>query len=238
MYEFCTGIVCRHSAILTYFGQSPDKNNCGACDVCLGGLDYCKDSLIIAQKILSCIKRLDERFGADYTALVLIGSDDQRILSNGHDSLSTYGILSDNSKKIVRDWIEQLVSTGYILKSGEFNVLSIPEKGMRVLKGKDTPRLLKPADKPARVSKIARDSWEGVDKELFEELRKVRREIADKKKVPAFIIFGDAVLRDMARKKPQTPDSFRTINGVGEVKSAQYSDVFLTAIRKFAGLEL
>ncbi|MFC1573972.1 DNA helicase RecQ [Candidatus Latescibacterota bacterium] len=235
MYEFCTKFVCRHNTILQYFGQIPEKDNCAACDVCLGDFDHLEDSLITAQKILSCIKRLDERFGADYTTLVLIGSHEQRIIGNGHDSLSTYGMLSDFPKRIVRDWIEQLVSTGYIKKTDDYNVLTVTEKGWDVLKGTVSPRLLKPAEKPAKISQIAIDSWEHVDKKLFEELRKVRRRIADKKNVPAYIVFGDATLRDMARVKPLTPESFLTVHGVGEVKSGQYCDIFVAAIRDYCG---
>ncbi len=233
MYDYCTGVVCRHRAILNYFGQDLDKGNCAACDVCLGDLDYMEDSLETTQKILSCIMRLRERFGAAYTASVLIGSRDQRILANGHDALSTYGILSDFTKGVVRDWIEQLVAQGYIQKTGEYNVLKVAQKGWRVLKGKETPGLLKPAKKRVRLSKVAKDSWEGVDKGLFEELRKLRREIADKKSVPAFIIFGDAALRDMARRRPATLEGFLEVNGVGEKKSEQYGAVFLDVIKEY-----
>jgi ATP-dependent DNA helicase RecQ len=95
MYNYCTGGVCRHKAVLRYFGQTLDKDNCAACDVCLCELDGMKDALITAQKILSCIVRLGQRFGASYSAAVLTGSNDKRIMENRHDALSTYGLLSD-----------------------------------------------------------------------------------------------------------------------------------------------
>ena len=176
---------------------------------------------------------MDQRFGADYTASVLNGSREQRILSNGHDALSTYGLLSDFKKRITRDWIEQLVGQGYIQRTGEFNVLEVTSKGRYVLKGNDTPRLLKPAKQSARVSKVAKDSWEGVDKGLFEALRKLRREISARKKVPAYIVFGDAVLRDMARQKPATPEAFLEVSGVGMKKSTEYGAVFLSVIKEY-----
>jgi len=233
MYDYCTGVVCRHRAILNYFGQDIGKDNCAACDVCLGGLDCMKDSLVTAQKILSCIVRLHEHFGADYTASVLAGSREKRILGNSHHALSTYGLLSTFKKQIVRDWIEQLVAQGCVQKSEEYNVLKVTEKGWCVLKGKETPYLLKPTTRPVKIPKATQDSWEGVDKGLFEALRILRRKIADKKGVPAFIVFGDATLRDMARQRPATPEDFLKISGVGEKKRREYGPVFLKSIKDY-----
>jgi ATP-dependent DNA helicase RecQ len=233
MYNYCTGVTCRHKAILQYFGQNYDKDNCLACDMCLGEMDYIDDALITAQKILSCILRLDQRFGGDYTASVLTGSQDKRIIQNYHDKLSTYALLSDFPKRIVHDWIEQLTGQGYIQKTGEYNVLNVTAKGVAVLKGKETPRLLKPAPKPAKVSKAVTDSWEGVDRGLFEALRKLRKTIASAKGVPPFVIFGDAALRDMARKRPSTIEAFLSVRGVGQTKSKQYGKVMTKAIEEY-----
>jgi ATP-dependent DNA helicase RecQ len=233
MYSYCTGGVCRHKAILRYFGQDIDKSGCAACDICLGELDCIEDGLITAQKILSCILRLDQRFGGGYTALVLTGSEDKRIIQNHHDKLSTYGLLGDYSKHIVHDWIEQLAGQDYIAKTGEYNVLNITEKGRGALKGEGTPRLLKPAERQAKVSRFAADSWEGVDKGLFEALRKLRAGIARKKSVPAYIVFGDAALRDMARLRPSALDGLLEVKGVGEKKCEQYGKAVLTAIKDY-----
>jgi len=233
MYDYCTGIVCRHKALVAYFDQDLGKDNCGACDVCLGGLDYIENPLETAQKIISCVVRLDERFGAAYTSSVLAGSHDQRILANGHDRLSTYGLLSEYPERIVRDWVEQLVAQKCISKTDKFNVLNVTKKGWRVLKGEETPRLLKPAKKRSKVSRPVKDSWEGVDRELFEQLRTERRAIADERHVPAYIIFGDAVLRDMARRRPSTVAGFLEVKGVGEQKSRQYGKLFLETIASY-----
>jgi len=230
MYNYCTGGVCRHKAVLRYFGQTLEKDNCAACDMCLGELDCMKDSLQTAQKILSCIVRLGQRFGGGYTAAVLTGSNDKRILENNHDALSTYGLLSDYSQRTVHDWIEQLEGQACIEKVGEYNVLNVTEKGWRVLKGNETPRLLKPAEKPARVSKVVEDSWEGVDKGLFEALRKLRSSIARKKGVPAYVVFGDAALRDIARRRPSTYVNLLEVKGIGEKKRRQYGELVLAAI--------
>ncbi|MCP4582901.1 MAG: DNA helicase RecQ [candidate division Zixibacteria bacterium] len=233
MYDYCTGVVCRHRAIVNYFGQELKRDNCGACDVCLGGLEYHDDSLETAQKILSCVIRLDQQYGADYTAMVLTGSQDKKVLLNHHDSLSTYGLLADHSKRMARDWIEQLVGQGFIRKYGEFNVLRVTDLGRLALKGEEIPKLLKPAVKPAKVAKIAADSWAGVDQGLFEALRTLRKMIADKKHVPAYIVFGDAVLRDMARRRPSSTEAFLEVNGVGDMKAQQYGKAFLKAIKVY-----
>ncbi len=233
MYSYCTGGLCRHRAILNYFGQTPDKDNCGACDVCLGHLETMDDGFVLAQKILSCIVRLEQRFGAGYTARVLLGSKDQRILESGHDTLSTYGLLSDRSKHAVRDWIEQLVGQGCIEKTGEYNVLTVTPKGWQVLRGQLTPRLFKAAEKPAKVSRIATDSWQGVDRGLFEALRQLRNRIAKKSRLPAYLIFGDATLRDLARQRPATPAALLNVKGVGQKKCDQYGQAVLDTISSY-----
>ena len=230
MYSYCTGGACRHKAILRYFGQTLDKDNCAACDMCLGEMDCMDNALETAQKILSCVVRIEQRFGGGYTALVLTGSHDKRILENNHDALSTYGLLSDYSKHTVHDWIEQLEGQDYLRKVGDYNVLNMTEKGLQVLKGNETPRLLKPAEKPAKVSRVVEDSWEGVDKGLFEALRKLRTSIARKRGVPAYVVFGDAALRDMARLRPSDQARLLEVKGIGEKKAQQYGEVVLAAI--------
>ena len=233
MFSYCTAASCRHKAILRYFDQNLETDNCNACDMCLGEFEYVDDALIIAQKILSCIVRLDQRFGGEYVAQVLVGSRDKRILENNHERLSTYGLLSDYSKHTVRDWIEQLTGQDYIEKHGEFNVLRVTQNSHTVLKGDQTPRLLKPTRKEAKVSKAVKDSWDGVDKGLFEALKKIRSKIASKKKIPAYIVFGDAAIRDMARKRPTTLETFLAVKGVGQKKYKQYGETFITAIQDY-----
>ena len=233
IYNYCTAGICRHKAIVRYFGQSLDKDNCSGCDVCLGEVDCLDNAMETAQKILSCVVRLGQRFGGGYTALVLIGSADKRILENNHDALSTYGLLSDYSKHTVHDWIEQLEGQDYLRKVGDYNVLNITEKGLQVLKGNETPRLLKPAEKPAKVSRVVEDSWEGVDRGLFEALRRLRTTLARKKGVPAYIVFGDATLRDMARLRPSDHVRLLEVKGIGEKKSRQYGEVVLATVKDY-----
>jgi ATP-dependent DNA helicase RecQ len=236
IYNYCTSATCRHQSLVQYFGQSLGKSSCEACDVCLGHLNLVEDRLIISQKIISCVLRLKESFGGDYTAMVLVGSEEERILANGHDKLSTYGLLKEYNKRIVRDWIEQLIGQEYLAKTGEYNVLAATAKGWKVLRKEETPRLLKPAEKKEKekkVSRVKRDSWEGVDERLFEELRILRRDISEERGVPAFIIFGDAALRDMARRKPVTLEAFLDVGGVGEAKCKAFGETFIRVIKRY-----
>ena len=236
MYGYSTGVVCRHRLLVGYFGQELDADDCGACDVCLGELDLVDDPLLIGQKILSCVVRLKQRFGGDYTAKVLKGSQDQRIVQNGHHQLSTWGILSDESLRAIRDWIEQLAGQGYLQKVGEYNVLEVTPSGRQLLRGEVTPRLLKPAE-PAESAKaeprIAADSWEGVDRDLFEALRGLRKEKAAEQSVPPYVVFDDKALRDMARRRPSSCEGFLEVRGVGEKKCADYGEKFVDCISDF-----
>ncbi len=236
MYRYCSGVACRHRAILGYFGQHLDKENCRACDICLGEIEGVPDALVVAQKIASSIIRQGERFGAEYTAGVLIGSREDRILANKHDTLSTYGLLKDSTRPAVRDWIEQLAEQEFIERTGEYGVLKLTEKGRRLLKGVEQPLLLEaPKKKAAPKPSVAKDSWEGVDRALFEILRQLRRELAKQRAVPAYIVFTDATLRDLARKRPLTQDALLRVSGIGMKKLEQYGEELLSEIGKYCG---
>lgn len=233
MERFCGGVTCRHKAIVNYFGQELENDNCGACDVCLGELNLVEEPVVLAQKILSCVLRLDQRFGADYTSKVLAGSNESRIRELGHDRLSTYGLLSEHRNSAIREWVEQLVGQSFLRKAGEYGTLELTEAGRALLKGEGSPQLTKPA--PAAKERRSRsgsasDNWEGVDRGLFEELRKLRTTLANEHGVPPYVVFGDAALRDMARRRPSTLDAFLEVRGVGERKRDDYGDAFITAI--------
>ncbi len=238
MNQFCTGAVCRHRVLVNYFGQElpgDQAAGCGACDVCLGQLDFVSDAMVIGQKILSSVVRQEQRFGSEYTAQVLKGSKEQRIVQNGHDRLSTHGLLASEQKNTIRDWIEQLVGQGFLKKEGEYNILMVTPQGWELLRGKATPRLLKPAEptKTKRQASVIEDSWEGVDRGLFEVLRNLRRTKADSLSVPAYVVFGDTALRDMARRRPLTLEGFRQVKGVGEKKLADFGEEFITVIAEY-----
>ena len=114
-----------------------------------------KTALVLSQKILSCVKRVGENFGGEYVAQVLTGSHDQRIVSHGHERLSTWGIMAEHNKKHIRGWIDQLVNQSFLRKAGEYNVLQLTEAGWQVLRGERTPRLLKPAPPKGKAKAIA-----------------------------------------------------------------------------------
>ncbi|MFN6103628.1 MAG: DNA helicase RecQ [Planctomycetaceae bacterium] len=229
--RFCTAGTCRHRALVEHFGQDYAQPNCQACDACLSELDELPDALVIAQKILSSVVRQGENFGAEYTAQVLVGATEQRILANGHDRLKTYGLLKGTARKGIREWIEQLVSQGFLERRGEYNVLGVTAAGRRLLKGELEPRLLRPATEK-KTSLATTVSWEGVDRELFETLRGWRREVAERRQVPPFVIFSDATLRDLARTRPSTLDGLSKVQGVGTVKREEYGSALLALISK------
>ena len=235
MESYCLGVGCRHRALVEYFGQPFPSDDCRACDICLGDVELIDDALVTSQKILSCVVRLNENYGGDYTAQVLAGSREQRIVANGHDRLSTWGILKDHDRRRVRDWIEQLVGQGFLSKTGEYDILRVTPDGRDVLRGAITPKLLKPAStaKPRREAKAARESWQGVDRGLFEELRKLRRKLAEERGLPPFVVFSDATLRDLARRRPSTFDALLDVHGIGDKKRAEYGGDFLSAVTEY-----
>ncbi len=238
MTRFATGATCRHKSLVNYFGQelpAEQAESCGACDVCLGQLDLVEDSLVIGQKILSSVFRQEQRFGSDYTTMVLKGSKEQRVLQNGHDQLSTYGLLADVAQKTIRDWVEQLVGQDFLKKEGEYSLLKITDNGWKLLRGETIPKLLRPAapTKEKRKATVIADSWDGVDRGLFDSLRDLRRDKAGAMSVPAYIVFSDTTLRDMARRRPTTIAGFHSVKGVGEKKLADFGQEFIAFIANY-----
>jgi ATP-dependent DNA helicase RecQ len=234
MNAYATAVTCRHKLLVEHFGQAWTRGPCNACDVCLGSLTVVDDALIVGQKILSCVLRLEERFGADYVSQVLVGSQDQRIMSAGHNQLSTWGLLRDLRRQDVRQWIEQLVNQGFLRKQGEYNTVEVTDEGRRLLRGECKPTLLRPAKSSRAVaSHSAADSWEGVDQGLFDALRQLRREIAAERVVPAYIVFGDATLREMARQRPSSLPGLLEVRGVGQQKLADYGEQFINCIVEY-----
>ena len=199
--RYARGAVCRHKALVQYFGQGYDVTNCAACDICLGDTEPVPDAVVIAQKILSCVARVQERFGVNHVISVLRGDNTEKLRNLGHDQLTTYGLLREYPKTEVRDWIYQLISQSVLKQEGEdYPILKLNEASWEVMKKQRAVRLLKPVrrqpDDQQRKSKADTVSWEGVDKGLFEELRLLRRQMADAKDVQPYIIFNDATLRE------------------------------------------
>jgi len=231
--NYCAGVSCRHRALVEYFGQSLDAPNCGACDACLGEIELADDSLVLAQKILSCVIRVGESYGGEYVSLVLTGSREERILSRGHDRLSTYGILAEHNKKAIRAWIDQLLNQKFLRQEGEYRVLALTDAGRDVLRGATTPRLLKPSTRARKDTRAAHESWDDVDRGLFDALRAWRRAEAELRAVPPFVVFSDATLRDLARARPSTIEALPTIHGIGAKKLDEYGDALIREINSY-----
>jgi ATP-dependent DNA helicase RecQ len=138
LWGFATGSRCRHKTLCEYFGQpfALPEQGCGACDVCLGEIEQVEDSRIVAQKILSCVVRCGQRFGAQHVADVLRGAQTAKIRQTGHDGLSTFGLLSKSSNHEVRSWIDQLVGLGHLrVADGQYPTLFLSKSGVEVMRG-------------------------------------------------------------------------------------------------------
>ncbi len=235
MDRYCRGAVCRHRALVHYFDQGYEPELCGACDICLGDAEQVADALTVAQKILSCVARVKERFGIGHVVSVLRGENTEGIRKWSHAELSTYGLLRDCQKADVRDWIYQLIGQAVLVQQGDpYPILSLNTASWEVMKGQRTVRLMQPVrrkkgDKAAK-SKAETASWEGVDEELFEVLRGQRRQLAEERQVPPYIIFSDSTLRELARVRPSTLEKMRTVYGIGEAKLRDFGARFLQAM--------
>ena len=233
MRRFCTGVHCRHRRLSEYFGQEYSKPNCEACDLCLNEVEGLADATVTAQKILSCVARAGERFGAEHIVDVLLGANTERVRRWRHEELSTYGLMKGTNRKTLTNLLYQLLDDGLLERTAEERpVLRLNDASRDVLRGKRTVRLLQPK---AEVSKTRFDeqSWEGVDHGLFESLRTLRRQIADERDVPAYVLFSDATLRDMARVRPGSASALLGIRGVGERKLADLGPTFLELIANY-----
>jgi ATP-dependent DNA helicase RecQ len=229
---YCRGAVCRHKALVNYFGQEYDKPSCAACDICLGDNEPVPDAVILAQKILSCVARVQERFGVNHVIGVLRGENTERIRSLQHDQLSTFGLLKEHAKAELRDWIFQLIGQEVLRQDGdEYPVLKLTDGSWEVMRKQRTVRLLQPvrrqADDRTGKSRADTESWEGVDRGLFEDLRGFRRDLAASRGVPPYVILSDATLRELARIRPSTIEGLRLIYGIGDRKLHDFGAALL-----------
>ena len=233
MRRFCGAVRCRHRQLTEYFGQDYGDAECGACDVCLGEVEGLTDATVVAQKILSCVARVDQRFGVEHVVDVLVGANTERVRRWGHQDLSTYGLLSATPRKEVANQIYQLLDNDVLARSGdERPVLRLNEASWAVMRGERTVRLRAAPQQIAKPTARERASWEGVNRDLFERLRALRRTIAEERGVPSYVVFGDAALRDMARRIPRTPEEFLAVHGVGDKKLADLGPRFLELLQQ------
>ena len=244
MTAFAEAQTCRRRVLLNYFNESL-ATDCGNCDICLNPPET-YDGTIDAQKALSCVYRLQERYGVNYVIDVLRGKEEQRIKRFGHDRLSTYGIGKELSQDEWHSIFRQLIHLGYLEQDiANYSILKLMPESRAILRGEKKLILAKPrvkyyAPKPkAEVApKRERPSKKSVadldyDKELFEALRKLRRQLALEANVAPFIIFGDVSLIAMAAYKPMDEKALLEIPGVGQKKLESYGAAFLEAIQAY-----
>jgi ATP-dependent DNA helicase RecQ len=255
MDRFARGATCRHKALVEYFGQAyegpPESDNddargikgCGACDMCLGDTTAMEDSTVIAQKILSCVARTDQRFGAGHLISVLRGENTDAVRKWRHEQLSTYGLLKGYSKVELRDFIYQLIGQGalqqenLVLSSGHSaGIMKLNTQSIEVLKGRrevSLVQIVRKSTAEARKTRGEEISWDGVDHDLFEALRALRKELATERSVPPYVIFSDATLRELARTRPTTMHNFRLCYGIGENKLKEFAARVLPVIADY-----
>lgn len=226
---------CRRASLLSYFSEQFPHSNCGACDNCLNPRDT-YDGTLHAQKFLSCVYRVREKsgfgVGLGHIAEVLTGADTEKVRKFGHHELSTYGI----GKEVTRaEWSaigRELIRLNFLKQDAErFNVLEITAQGRAALKERRKVKLNKPLKVPDKqkhaVGEIA------CDEALFDRLRSVRKQLADERNVPPYIIFSDVSLRQMARLYPSNRSEFSRISGVGQQKLGEFGEIFMREISEY-----
>ncbi|MEK5521221.1 DNA helicase RecQ [Heyndrickxia sporothermodurans] len=222
MISYCHTESCFQQYILEYFGEENATvcQKCGNCTDDRIQVDVTKE----AQMVLSCIKRMNERFGKTFITKVLTGSSDKKIKSFGFNKLSTYGIMKERTQKEVNELIDFLTAEGYLRPTdGQYPVLMLTNQAVEVLRGEST--VLR--KERVKVKQLIEDN------QLFEQLRLLRKEIADTEKVPPYIIFSDQSLKEMSAKLPTSKNELLQIKGVGERKLEQYGDAFITVITSY-----
>ena len=236
MVGFAEALTCRRQVLLGYFGEELAEE-CGNCDVCLNPPERF-DATEEARKALSCVYRVGQRFGMGHVIEVLRGARSQRITSLGHDRLSTYGIGREFSADAWGSLIRQLIHRGYLEQDmGNYSVLRLTGKARPLLRGEERLSLARPRVRLAPVKQPAKRGREKLvyDQGLFQELRLLRKRLADEQQVPPFVVFGDATLAEMAAYRPTTAGELVRINGVGAHKLGRYGEQFLQVIRNFSG---
>ncbi|MDE5991722.1 MAG: HRDC domain-containing protein, partial [Oscillospiraceae bacterium] len=234
MTFYSTTSGCLREFILRYFGER-SPSYCGNCSNCNANFETV-DITVEAQKIVSCVYRVNasgRSFGRSMIADILNGSKRERVISLGFDKLSTYGIMSDMTQKRIVKMIDFLIENGWLALDGdEYAVVKTTPKSAEIVRGRTAVEMKLEKEAPPAEKKPVADY--GVNTGLFGELRKLRSEFAAAEKVPAYIIFSDAALKDMCRKLPVNEEEFLTVSGVGRKKAERYGEVFCTLIEQYA----
>jgi ATP-dependent DNA helicase RecQ len=230
MFRFCSSLRCRRVDLLNHFSQVYGFDNCEACDNCLSETQVL-DGTVIAQKILSCVYRLHQRFGMNYVIDVLRGSKNKNILTRGHDKLSTYNLMPECGQKELQHYIMSLSNQGYLqFSAGEFPLLQLTSQSADILRDKKNIvfRQKKVSTKKAKVA-----SQVDYDKALFAQLAKLRKQLADAAKLPPFVIFHDKTLVEICVHLPDSEENLLKINGIGDEKLKRYGAKVLSCVRDY-----
>jgi len=228
--RYAESIKCRRVEILNYFGEKFPHTNCKTCDNCLNQKDLF-DATIPAQKIFSCIARVKERFGMNYVIDILTASKNERIIHNGHQKLSTFGIGKEFTKKEWQTVFRHLIQMGYLIVEGqEYPILRLAPHCKEVLFS--NMQVMLPSIKE-KTRKVEPEPTIPVNRELFDKLRILRKSIADEQNVPSYIIFHDSTLDKMASSFPQSLESLKQIPGMSESKLKRFGPKFLKEIITF-----
>jgi ATP-dependent DNA helicase RecQ len=238
MERYVARVGCRHRHIIHYFGEAYDRASCDACDYCLGELEAVDEPIVLARKILSCVARVGQRYGAGHVTSVLRGSETEQVKARGHAQLTTFGLLRDCSIDEVRGYIDQLLSHGLLEQADDaYPVLRLTGDGAALMRtgeavdGFSLSRQRKP--QPGRAAPRARvevESWAGVDRALFERLRAMRLDLARSRGVPPYVIFHDTTLRELARVRPRTLHDLATVYGMGARKIESFGEAVLQTL--------
>ncbi|SDZ75589.1 ATP-dependent DNA helicase RecQ [Microbulbifer marinus] len=234
MLGLCEITSCRRQALLRYFAEEQPEP-CGNCDTCLEP-PQTWDATEAAAKLLSCVYRTGQRFGAAHVIDVLRGSENEKVRKFGHDQLTTHGIGTELSANEWRAVVRQLVVRGYLEVEGEFQGLRLTEACRPLLRGEETVQLRKLPPKAARAETrraAAAADLTPADEPLWDALRACRKQLADEHGVPPYVVFHDATLRGMVSARPQTREELLAVSGVGDSKLERFGDAFLAVLRDF-----
>ena len=225
--DYCNTDTCLRKYILEYFGEIPLFDNCNNCGNCLSTIET-TDITVDAKKILSCIKRMNEKFGIGLVSDVLRGSNSFKIKSLKFDTLSTYGIMKDYSKNTIKDLIYFLITECYIeIVGNKYPVLKLTKNASNVLFNNEKVTIKR------KIEKIPQKVDDDYDSQLFDILRSIRRNISIENNIPPFIVFSDITLKQMATYYPITKENMLNISGVGSLKFEKYGNIFIEAINNY-----
>lgn len=231
IYSFCQSAACRRKELLRYFGENYEAATCEGCDQCLDDTDLV-DMGLAAQKILSCVYRLEEKYGAKHLIDVLRGVKSKAIFDKGHDRLSTFNLMPEYSEGDLRDTVFALIQKGFLERTeGEYPVVKWTSLSRSVVRGETPVKIRKKIEAKVGVRKKTFNLQ--YNQHLFQELSQLRKNYAQEMKVPAFVVFGDRTLMEMCHYYPRTRPALLLINGVSAGKLEKYGTEFLKVIDQY-----